>query len=101
MAKIRFALIGAGGIAKAYVKAFASSDHALLVAVADTDLEAAAFAAEASGARIFDSHVSLLRAGGFDGALICTPPASHAPIALDLLRCGIHVLCEKPFSTDV
>jgi len=101
MPKIRFALIGAGGIAQGYLKAFAASDNAELVAVADTDLEAAAHAADASGARVFDSHLSLLRAGGFDAALICTPPASHAPIALELLRCGIHVLCEKPFSTDV
>ncbi|HEV2037168.1 MAG TPA: Gfo/Idh/MocA family oxidoreductase, partial [Candidatus Eremiobacteraceae bacterium] len=101
MFKIRFAMIGAGSIAQAYVKAFAASETSELVAVVDTNVEAAVRTADVFGCRVFDSHASLLRAGGFDAALICTPPASHAPIALDLLRCGIHILCEKPFSTDV
>jgi predicted dehydrogenase len=101
MSKTRFALVGAGSIAQAYLKAFEVSETAELVAVADTNLEAAARAADALGCRVFDSHTSLLRSCRFDAALICTPPASHAPIALDLLRCGIHVLCEKPFSLDV
>jgi predicted dehydrogenase len=101
MVKTRFALIGAGSIAQAYARAFAASELAELVAVADTNLEAAAGIADTFGCRVFDSHTSLLRSAEFDAALICTPPVSHAPIALELLRCGIHVLCEKPFSVDV
>lgn len=94
-------MIGAGSIAQAYLNAFESSETAELVAVADTNLEAAVRAADRFGCRVYDSHTSLLRSHRFEAALICTPPASHAPIALDLLRCGIHVLCEKPFAVDV
>jgi predicted dehydrogenase len=94
-------MIGAGSIAQAYLNAFETSETAELVAVADTNLEAAVRAADRFGSRVYDSHTSLLRAHRFDAALICTPPASHAPIAFDLLRCGIHVLCEKPFAVDV
>jgi len=101
MSKIRFAVIGAGSAAQAYLSTFQSSERAELVAVADTNLEAAVRAADHFGCRVFESHTSLLRAHGFDAAVICTPPSSHAPIALDLLRCGIHVLCEKPFAVDV
>jgi predicted dehydrogenase len=101
MSKTRFALIGAGSIAQDYLAAFAASETSEVVAVADTNLEAAVGAAAPYGCRVFDSHASLLRTHGFDAALICTPPSSHAPIALDLLRCGIHVLCEQPFAVDV
>jgi predicted dehydrogenase len=101
MPKTRFALIGAGAVAQDYAQAFQRSEHAELTAVADVDLEAAVRLADQAGCKAFDSHHSLLRAREFDAALVCTPPVSHAPISIDLLRCGIHVLCEQPFSTDV
>src|ERR1700736_6057629 len=101
MSKTRFAMIGAGSIAQAYLNAFEASETSELVAVVDTNLEAAVRAADRFGCRVFDSHTSLLRTHRFDAALIFTPPPPHAPIALDLLRCGIHVLCEKPFAVDV
>jgi predicted dehydrogenase len=100
-APVRFALVGAGAVAQRYAPVFGERDGAELVAVVDLNLEAAARIADGFGCRIFDSHASLLRAGGFDAALVCTPPSTHAFITLDLLRCGIHVLCEKPLSIDV
>lgn len=36
-----------------------------------------------------------------DAALICTPTYLHAPIALALLKKGVHVLCEKPLARTV
>ncbi len=35
-----------------------------------------------------------------DLALVAVPPRFHAPIALELLDLGIHVLCEKPTATS-
>ena len=37
----------------------------------------------------------------FDAAIIATPPRSHGPLALQLLRAGKHVLVEKPMATSV
>jgi len=99
--KTRFALVGAGQIARAYSQVFAQSEKAELVAVADLDLDAAASIGDMFGCKVFDTHASLLRSGGFEAALVCTPPSTHSFISLDFLRCGIHVLCEKPLSVDV
>ena len=94
-------MIGAGSRAQAYAPVFAAHESAELVAVADPDLLAAARASEPLGCRVFDSHASLLRWGDFDAALICAPPVTRAPIALDVARSGKHVLCEPPLSPDV
>ncbi len=36
-----------------------------------------------------------------DAALVAVPNALHAPLAIKLLRRGVHVLCEKPMATTV
>jgi predicted dehydrogenase len=99
--KMKFAIIGAGTIAKAYAQAFAASPLADVVAVVDVRMDAARRLALECGARAFGSHRALLAGQGFDAALICTPPATHCPIALTLMQHGKHVLCEKPLSIDV
>jgi predicted dehydrogenase len=35
------------------------------------------------------------------GALVCTPNSSHVAVSKDLLKAGIHVLCEKLVSTTL
>jgi predicted dehydrogenase len=95
---LRLGLVGAGAIAQTYAQALASCGSARLAAVADVRDEAARAMAESAGARAFASHQAMLAAGGLDAAVVCTPPSTHAEIALDLVHAGLHVLCEKPFT---
>jgi predicted dehydrogenase len=37
---------------------------------------------------------------GVDAVTIATPPLTHAPLALEAIAAGKHVLCEKPFARD-
>src|SRR5437868_3218579 len=37
---------------------------------------------------------------GVDAVTVATPPHSHAPLVLEALAAGRHVLCEKPFARD-
>lgn len=36
----------------------------------------------------------------FDGAVVCTPAHLHIPMALEIVRCDIGLLIEKPLSTS-
>ncbi len=41
------------------------------------------------------------RADGIDAVSIVTPNASHHPVARAFLEAGIHVICDKPLTTNV
>lgn len=98
---IRFGLVGAGGIAQAYVQAFKNIKIARLVGVADVNLDAACKLGEQIGCRSYDSYEALGEEWPLDAVIICTPPASHPEIALHFCHRKVHVLCEKPLSIDV
>ncbi len=98
--RVRFGLVGAGRISQAYIPAFADSENACLVAVADVRHEAAQALAEPVGAECYASYQELAEHPDLDAIVICTPPATHPEIALYTLEREIHVLCEKPVSID-
>jgi len=96
---VKFALIGAGGIAQSYVQAFENHPDAKVVAVVDSRVEAAQALSERMGCQAFESHEALLKAGlSVEAAIVCTPPNSHEQIVCDLVSAKVHVLCEKPFT---
>jgi predicted dehydrogenase len=97
---LRFAVIGTGGIARAYEAAFASLKQAQIVAACDTNAIAARAFAERTECTAYPSIEALLRYGQFDAAVVCTPPATHETVACALLQAGKHVLCEKPLATS-
>ncbi|MBN6052910.1 Gfo/Idh/MocA family oxidoreductase [Nonomuraea sp. RK-328] len=94
----RSAIVGTGGIATAHAEAVAASaGRAALVAAVDVDLGRAQAFAETWGIpRVHASLTDLLRAGEVDLVHLCTPPALHAPLALECLEAGVTVLVEKP-----
>jgi predicted dehydrogenase len=98
---VLFGLVGAGGIAQAYLQVFSGFEEARLAAVADTRREAAASAAEAVGCDAFGTWQELAERVKLDAVLICTPPSTHAEIAVPFLSKGVAVLCEKPFAVDL
>jgi predicted dehydrogenase len=96
--QVRFGLVGAGRIAQTYVEAFGRCQRSSLVGAADLDQESARRLAERAGCASFGSADELAVQLRPDAVILATPPASHAPLALELVQRGIHVLCEKPFS---
>jgi len=70
-----------------------------LVAVADSSpIKAAAVARRYGVSRVFSSLDELLDGVKVDAVSIVTTDASHVPLALEALRQGKHVFCEKPLA---
>jgi predicted dehydrogenase len=96
--KIRFGLVGAGGIAQAYAQAFEACEAAELVAVADIRPAAAAAMAEKAKCKSFESYQAMADGAALDAVIVCTPPSTHPEICIHFLQKKVHVLCEKPMS---
>lgn len=101
MKKLRFGLIGAGGIAQAYAQAFGQSDCCQLVAVADVREDAARALAEIAVGRAYTDYRELAENESLDAVIVSTPPDSHPDIACFFMDRGIPVLCEKPLCLTV
>jgi predicted dehydrogenase len=101
--RIRVAIVGAGGIAAtAHIPAYLRNPHAEIVAIVDTNSKQLARTAKKFNVKnTFNSVDDLLNEEKVDAMSICTPPDTHAEIALKGLQYGAHILCEKPLTTDV
>ncbi len=101
-APIRLAIIGTGGMANAHAIEFLKTPGVRIVAVCDVNEQRASeFAAKHGGkAAVFTDVAKLLREAEVDAVANVTPDAFHAPISLQVLAAGKHILCEKPLATN-
>ena len=99
--KLRFGLVGAGGIAQAYAQAFAQSKCCELVAVSDVRIDAATALAETASALVFNDYREMAVTTSLDAVIIATPPNLHCEIACFFLDRSTPVLCEKPLCLTV
>ncbi len=96
--RVRVGLVGCGRIARVHRAYLQGLDSVELVGVCDSDAAArTAFAAEA-GLAEFASIAELIERGKPQVAHVLTPPSTHAPLALELLKAGVNVLVEKPLA---
>lgn len=97
--RIRCAVIGTGYLGKFHAEKYAALDNCELVAVVDTDPEAAARVAEKNGCSPLTDYRELL--GRVDAVSIVVPTSYHYQVAKDFLEAGSHVLVEKPITVTV
>jgi predicted dehydrogenase len=93
------AVVGVGHLGKEHARILASLPGVELVGVADPRPSQADAVAQRCNTRAFTDHRALLTE--VDAAIIAVPTAVHHAVAADFLRCGIHVLIEKPLTADL
>lgn len=101
--KIRVAVVGAGEIGKkVHIPAYLANTYSDLVAIVDVDEKKALRVAKKFHVKkVFPSVEELFKKEEVDAISICTPPDSHADIALTAFKNGAHVLCEKPLAVKI
>ena len=100
--KLKIGIIGCGGIANTkHLPALSQIPEVELVAFCDLKKERAVAAAEKYGtpdAGVYTDYHELLAVPAIDVVHVLTPNKGHAPISIDALRAGKHVMCEKPMA---
>ncbi|MCR5705526.1 MAG: Gfo/Idh/MocA family oxidoreductase, partial [Acholeplasmatales bacterium] len=98
---MNFGIIGLGRIAKKFAKTVNEMDGATLYAVASRDIsKAEEFKGEFNACKAYGSYEELYRDKDVDCIYISTPNSMHYKNAMDALKCGKNVICEKPFTIN-
>ncbi|WNR42078.1 Gfo/Idh/MocA family protein [Paenibacillus roseipurpureus] len=98
MKQIGVALIGCGAISGVHLRAISEIPTAKLIAVVDTNENLAKATAESYGCAYYTDYVDMLANPDVDVVHITTAHYQHAPMAIDALKAGKHVLTEKPMA---
>ena len=100
MKKIRWGVIGAGGIAdRRTIPGMMLCDNAELVAVMEINMELAEkLRAKWGCKRAYDSEAALLADPEIDAVYIASPVVLHAKQAMAAADAGKHILIEKPLA---
>jgi predicted dehydrogenase len=99
--KVRWGILGAGGIARTVGEDIAASSGSAVAAVASRDAaRAAELAASLGGGRAYSSYEALVADPDIDVVYVATTHAQHRAAALLALRAGKPVLVEKPIGMN-
>lgn len=93
---MRFALIGAGNIARIYVEALNQIPEAELVVVCNRTEATGRALAEAAGAEWMPDYAAAVARADVDAVIAATPSGTHMEIAQAGEQAGKHLLIEKP-----
>src|SRR6266446_6699594 len=100
--KLRFGIIGCGGVGPTHAGALLRIDDAQIVATADVNLQRAQELAGKLGvAKVYPGDEALLADPDVDVVCICTPSGMHAGHSVRAMRAGKHVVVEKPMEISL
>ncbi|MEL6109599.1 MAG: Gfo/Idh/MocA family oxidoreductase [Planctomycetota bacterium] len=101
MTKVRAGLVGCGKVGQLHARALTSLDEAEFVGVCDTTRQRATEFAERYGVTAFESVDAMVRRGGVQAVMVCTPHPLHESPTVEAARAGAHVLVEKPLASTL
>ncbi|WP_436664314.1 Gfo/Idh/MocA family protein [Alicyclobacillus acidoterrestris] len=100
----KVAVIGAGAISTRHIEGYLAFPEACkIAAIVDIYLDKAEERVRAYqlDAVASNDYKSILADPSIDVVSICTPPSTHAQLAIDCLMAGKHVLVEKPMAASL
>lgn len=101
MQRVRFGVIGVGGMGVAHATLIQRIEQTELTAVCSASAERTRQVARQFGVPGFTDYRELLGSGLVDAVLIATPHPLHAEVAECAFEHGVHVLCEKPLAVSI
>lgn len=98
MKNYRVAVIGCGAVSRNHGKALAASKQATIAYAVDTKIEQAKLFSQTYGGEPLTDYRMLFEKDDVDVVHIVTPHHTHPELAIECLKHGLHVFCEKPLA---
>jgi len=100
--KVRIAVIGLGIMGEQYVRIYDAHPLATVTAICTRSQAKLDEVGQKYGiAARYSDYRKMLENGGFDAVCVATPDFAHFTPVKAVLEAGKHVLCEKPFTTEL
>ena len=101
MRKVKWGIMGPGGIAHKFAKSLISIENAELTAIGSRNIgRAEEFASKYGAKRFYGSYEELAQDNEVEIVYVATPHSAHFESAMLCLKAGKAVLCEKPFTIN-
>lgn len=98
---IRVGVIGVGSMGRNHARVYSELEGVELVGVADEDAQAAEAIATKYGCSSYTDFRRLLDETELDALTVAVPTVEHLDVALEVIARGVHLLIEKPISSNV
>jgi predicted dehydrogenase len=96
---LQVGIIGCGSIARQrHAAEYQHNENAQIAGVFDVSRPRAEAMAKDFDTKVYDTIEDMIADPAIDAVSVCVANAFHAPITIDALNHGKHVLCEKPMA---
>ncbi len=98
---IGFGIIGLGAIGDRLLPIFKDHEGVDVVSVYDINAETTKAICDKHGVEAVDSIEAMLADPQVDAVYLAVPPKFHKDLAIDIMKAGKHILCEKPLAGTI
>ncbi|MDF2663519.1 MAG: oxidoreductase [Paenibacillus sp.] len=99
--KVRFAVVGCGGISFSHFIGIERAEEAELAAVCDANEKRAEEFGVKYNVKAYSDYARLLADPDIDVVCLCTPSGMHADQTIQAAEAGKHIVCEKPMAINL
>jgi len=101
MDKVRFGIVGVGGMGSGHANTMQKIEECELKAVCDIDPNVVKSVSEKHGVKAFTDYRELIDSGLVDAVIAATPHYFHPLVAIYAMKKGLPALSEKPMAATV
>lgn len=101
MDKVRFGIVGTGGMGSGHASTMQNIEECELVAVCDVDPDVVKAIGEKYDVETFTDYKELIDSGLVDAVTVATPHYYHPVVGIYAMNKGLAVLSEKPIAVTV
>ncbi|MGH7492637.1 MAG: Gfo/Idh/MocA family protein [bacterium] len=99
--RLRTGIIGAGKVAHLHASALMHVNESAFSAICSRSRERAQAFARQYQVQPYTEVEEMIKVGGVQAVMVCTPHPAHAEVALTAMSAGAHVMVEKPLASSL